>query len=232
MFTGVIFAGDFVEDGLEAEVVEGFNFFEAFGGAVGVKFGNEEIVDAVAGRAGDNFVGGLLVGPGGAEASGVDDFEDGVYAEEIVGVDRGAAAGGVQRKFVGIKVAAVDGVGVDVDGLVESEYSAFDGALGAGGGELAIVAGFVVDAGGERRAAGDDREDAGEGIGGLGGGGVEIGDASAFELSERGRNTVLTERVGCTSISRLYGARIRRCRGLMKRIASRCECMRCCLNAG
>ena len=52
---------------------------------------------------------------------------------------------------------------------------------------MAIVAGFVVDAGGERRAAGDDREDAGEGIGGLGGGGVEIGDASAFELGECGR---------------------------------------------
>jgi len=56
------------------------------GNASGVDFGREHFVESLPGRTADDLVGRVLVAPRRAAPRFVDDFDDGVGRQEIVGV--------------------------------------------------------------------------------------------------------------------------------------------------
>jgi hypothetical protein len=151
-----------------------------------VKFGQKQIVDTVTGGSVYDFVAWLLVGPGGAEAGSVDHFKDGVGSEQIVRIDGNAAARGVERELVRIQSATVDGVRINVDALIQSDFRSFDRALRTRRRQHTVITGLVVDPSGKWRATGDDGQDAGKRIRRPRRGCLDIVPARLFQLGQRG----------------------------------------------
>ena len=98
MRTGAVEALDLVYHGLDARLVEGLFGLEA-ARRLHLRSGNEavllqriEVVDALAGRTVQPFIGWMLVGPGRAAAMSPHDLKDIVHAYEIMRIDDGALA--------------------------------------------------------------------------------------------------------------------------------------------
>jgi len=156
---------------------------------VGVDLRREEVVDALPGRTVHQVVGGVLVRPGRPAAGGLHHLEDRVHLEEAVRRERMAAAAVLrQREISRIHASAEESRQIEVDRLVVDHFRArCPGAVAARRVERAIIAVVVVDPGALRRAAGHEREQAGERVRGRGGARVGVDDAAPAELCERRR---------------------------------------------
>ena len=141
----------------------------------------------------------MLVGPCRIAASAMDDTEDGVGADEIPRVDRTAAFAGIADELLGVDggdatvgecragCATVYFGLVDVDAfliLAGSPGRSRAGSTGAGresvaggfgrGVEIPGICDVIVDSGQSRASAGDDRDEAREGVRRLRGAGGNV----------------------------------------------------------
>ena len=232
----MILACDLIQDGIHLQRVVALDILEtvgprgeigiwvAYGGAagagrssdtgkrnnIGVDLRGIKIVEFPA-RTGYRGIGGVLVGPGGVSAGGMDDAEHGVSAHEILGKNRGAALlriavqfGCVDRGNASIGEARSRSSAVQ-QGLIEIDAFFVLGGIAsrrfcgiarrcrvsvAGGGcgsvERAVIGNIVVDAHGARSGSADDVHQPGERVGGLGCAGREIIHAPVRKSSKVG----------------------------------------------
>ena len=219
-------AVDPIDDGVHLRGVVGLNARVAGGvviayrrtGELGVYFRRIQVVDAFTGRAAENLVGRVLVRPGGEATGFLDDLEDGVGAEILVGIDRLALAVNqfalhVVRVELGIDLterAAAGNVGDEGGGEIVADVEFLEvghfGALAAGASGVwqvlagvgglgrilrAVVAVVVEQARRFRRGASDLGDHAGIGVGRRGGEGVRVDDAGVGEFGEVAGGMVL-----------------------------------------
>ena len=143
---------------------------------VGIDFRREEIVHAMARRPIQDLVGRMLVRPGRVTAVGLDDLEDRVGLDELVGQHGGAFAitqGERQQRVIDLRQGIAErpttrvGQGVLIEMFVEGRLRAGRArAIRACGKQGPVVGDVIEDAMGLRGAAGDLGQKAGERIGG------------------------------------------------------------------